>query len=75
MTNVIVFLYAMLASFVTLSLHRNRQLGRPSSEMLTMAGWGLFSLSTTLAVLLAGVAIALGLGFNLANAGLALPPV
>ena len=30
-----------------------------------MVGWGLFSLSSTLAVLMAGLAVALALGWNL----------
>jgi hypothetical protein len=32
--------------------------------MVTMVGWGLFSLSSTLAVLLGAVALAMALGMN-----------
>ncbi|NML04780.1 hypothetical protein [Sphingomonas sp. G-3-2-10] len=64
MTEFLVFLYAMLAMFVVMSMRRNQKLQRPSSPMLTMAGWGLFSLSTTLALLLGGVALAIAMGMN-----------
>ncbi len=60
-----VFLYAMLAMAVTTSLHRDRKAARPSSPMLTMAGWSLFSLSSTLAVLMAALAVALAFGATL----------
>lgn len=64
MTEFFVFLYAMLAMFVVMSMRRNQKEQRPSSTMLTMAGWGLFSLSTTLALLLGGVAVAITMGMQ-----------
>jgi hypothetical protein len=73
MTEFFVFLYALLATFVILSIRRDQRLQRPSAHMVTMVGWGLFSLSSTLAVLLMAFAVALALGFNVAGAGLALP--
>ena len=73
MAEFFVFLYALLASFVIQSMRRNQRLQRPTGQMVTMVGWGLFSLSSTLAVLLAGFAIALTLGFNVSVTGLALP--
>ena len=59
-----VFIYAFMAGFVLMALQRNQRLQRPSSEMVTAVGWGLFSLSSTLAVLLGAVALALALGFH-----------
>ena len=52
MTEFIVFAYAMLAMFVIQSMQRNKRAQRADSQMVTMVGWGLFSLSSTLAVLL-----------------------
>lgn len=60
-----IFFYAMLTGFVLMSLQRNQRLQRPSPQMVTMVGWGLFSLSSTLAVLLAGLAVALAMGVSL----------
>ena len=65
MTQFVIFLYAMLSMFVVTAMSRNQRAQRPSSEMMTMVGWGLFSLSSTLAVLMAGLAVALALGWNL----------
>jgi len=65
-----VFLYAMLTMFVLLSIERDRKLAKPSHQMMTMVGWGLFSLSSTLAVLMTGLAVALALGFNVPVAGM-----
>lgn len=74
MAEFFVFLYAMLASFVILSLQRNQKLQRPSPAMVTAMGWGLLSLSSTLAVLMAALALAIVLGINVgALSGLALP--
>jgi hypothetical protein len=73
MAEFFVFTYALLASFVIQAMRRNQRLQRPSGQMVTLVGWGLFSLSSTLAVLLLGVALALSMGFNLGAAGLALP--
>ena len=55
MTEFIVFAYAMLAMFVIESMQRSKREQRASSQMVTMVGWGLFSLSSTLAVLLGAV--------------------
>lgn len=60
-----IFIYAMLSMFVVTAMSRNQRAQRPSSEMMTMVGWGLFSLSSTLAVLMTGLAVALALGWNL----------
>ena len=65
MTEFIVFAYAMLAMFVIQSMQRNKRAQRADSQMVTMVGWGLFSLSSTLAVLLGAVALALALGANI----------
>ena len=73
MVEFMVFCYALLASFVISAMARNHKLQRPSGQLMTAVGWGLFSLSSTLAVLLVGVAVALALGLNLATAGLAVP--
>jgi hypothetical protein len=59
-----VFLYGLLAGFVLLSAEQNRRLSRPNPAMVTAVGWGLFSMSSTLAVLLGGVALALALGVD-----------
>lgn len=73
MAEFFVFLYAMLASFVILSMRRNQKLQRPSPAMVTAVGWGLFSLSSTLALLMAALALALVLGVNVPLPGLELP--
>ena len=73
MAEFLVFSYALLASFVIMSMRRNQRLQRPTGQMLTMVGWGLFSLSSTLAVLMMGVAVALAMGFSVPIDGLALP--
>ncbi|MEP9357149.1 hypothetical protein [Sphingomonas sp. KR3-1] len=65
MTEFLVFAYAMLAMFVILSMQRNKREQRANPQMVTMVGWGLFSLSSTLAVLLGAVALALALGANI----------
>ena len=59
-----VFLYGLLSAFVLLSAEQNRRLARPNPAMVTAVGWGLFSMSSTLAVLLGGVALAVALGIN-----------
>jgi hypothetical protein len=64
MTEFFIFLYAMLAMFVVMSMRRNQQEQRQSSPMLTMAAWGLFSLSSTLALLFGGVALAIAMGMQ-----------
>jgi len=65
MAEFLVFAYAMLAMFVIQSMGRNKREQRANSQMVTMVGWGLFSLSSTLAVLLGAVALALALGANI----------
>jgi hypothetical protein len=60
-----IFVYALLSMFVITAMSRNQREQRPSSEMMTMVGWGLFSLSSTLAVLMTGLAVALAMGWNL----------
>ena len=65
MTQFLIFMYAMLAMFVINGIQRNQQMGRPTPQMMTMVGWGLFSLSSTLAVLLGAVALALALGMQI----------
>ncbi len=73
MTEFLVFIYALLASFVIVTIRRNQLQQRPTGQMVTLVGWGLFSLSSTLAVLLLGFAVALAMGVNVQTAGLALP--
>jgi multisubunit Na+/H+ antiporter MnhB subunit len=65
MTEFFVFAYAMLAMFVIMSMQRNKREQRANPQMVTLVGWGLFSLSSTLAVLLGAVALALALGANI----------
>jgi hypothetical protein len=60
-----VFIYGLLSAFVLLCAEQNKRLARPNPMMVTAVGWGLFSMSSTLAVLLGGVALALLLGVNL----------
>lgn len=64
MTEFFVFMYAMLAMFVLITIQQNNRLDRPTPQMVTMVGWGLFSLSSTLAVLMGAVALALAFGMN-----------
>jgi len=59
-----VFLYGLLTAFVLMSAEQNRRLERPNPAMVTAVGWGLFSMSSTLAILLGGVALALALGMD-----------
>lgn len=59
-----VFIYGLLSAFVLLTAEQNRRLSRPNPVMITAVGWGLFSMSSTLAVLLGGVALALSLGVD-----------
>ena len=71
MVEFFVFIYGMLAVFVIHAMRRNQRRQRPSHQMVVAVGWGLFSLSSTLAVLMAGVAVALAMGANVS--GLAIP--
>ena len=65
MTEFFIFVYTMLAIFVIQSMRQNQRMERPSPQMVTMVGWGLFSLSSTLAVLLGAVALALAMGLHM----------
>lgn len=65
MADFFVFMYAMASGFVLLAMQRNQKLARPNPQMVTMVGWGLFSLSSTLAVLMGAVALALALGMHM----------
>lgn len=65
MAEFFIFAYAMLAMFVIQAMGQNARAQRPNSQMMTMVGWGLFSLSSTLAVLLGAVALALALGLQM----------
>jgi sterol desaturase/sphingolipid hydroxylase (fatty acid hydroxylase superfamily) len=65
MTEFFIFIYALLAMFVLAAMQRNRREERPNPQMVTMVGWGLFSLSSTLAVLLGAVALAFALGLHM----------
>ncbi|MEO7169637.1 MAG: hypothetical protein ABIY39_04605 [Sphingomonas sp.] len=62
-----VFIYGLLSMFVLLAAEQNRRLARPNPHMVTIVGWGLFSMSSTLAVLFGAVALLLVLGFNIAG--------
>jgi fucose permease len=62
MTQFFVLMYGLLTMFVVLSMQRNQQMQQPTPQMMTMVGWGLFSLSSTLAILFGAVAMALALG-------------
>lgn len=65
MTEFFIFVYAMLAMFVIQAMRQNARAQRPNPQMVTLVGWGLFSLSSTLAVLLGAVALALALGLQM----------
>ena len=65
MVEFFIFIYAMLAMFVLFAMQRNRREHRPNSQMVTLVGWGLFSLSSTLATLMGAVALALALGLQM----------
>lgn len=65
MTQFFIFMYAMLAMFVIHGIQHNQRMQRPTPQMMTMVGWGLFSLSSTLALLLAAAATAVALGAQL----------
>ena len=65
MTEFFIFVYALLAFFVIHAMRQNQQQQRPDPQMVTLVGWGLFSLSSTLAVLLGAVALALAMGMQI----------
>jgi len=57
-----VFIYGLLTGFVLISAEQNRRAARPNPAMVTAVGWGLFSMSSTLAVLCGAVGVALLFG-------------
>jgi hypothetical protein len=65
MTEFFISIYAMLAMFVLLAMQRNQRAQRPNPQMVTLVGWGLFSLSSTLAILLGAVGLAVLLGLQM----------
>ena len=64
MAEFFISLYAMVTTFVLLVMQRNQRLQRPGSQIVVLAGWGLFSLSSTLAVLMSALGFALALGLS-----------
>lgn len=62
-----VFLYGLLSAFVLISAEQNRRAARPNPAMVTAVGWGLFSMSSTLALLCGAVGIALAFGVHVAD--------
>jgi hypothetical protein len=65
MAEFFISIYAMLAMFVLFAMQRNHREQRPNPQMVTLVGWGLFSLSSTLAILLGAVALAFMLGLHM----------
>ncbi|ATY31605.1 hypothetical protein [Sphingomonas psychrotolerans] len=65
MTEFFISMYALLAMFVLFAMQRNQREQRPNPQMVTLVGWGLFSLSSTLAILLGAVVLALMLGLHM----------
>jgi hypothetical protein len=65
MAEYFIFLYATLAMFVVTAMRAHQRAERPSPQMMTMVGWGLFSLSSTLSLLLFSVAVALAVGIQM----------
>lgn len=59
-----VFIYGLLSMFVLLAAEQNRRLERPNPQMVTVVGWGLFSMSSTLAILFGAVGLALAMGLH-----------
>jgi hypothetical protein len=64
MAEVFISLYAMVTTFVLLVMQRNRRSQRSGSHIVVLAGSRLFSLSSTLAVLMGALGFALALGFS-----------
>jgi hypothetical protein len=65
MTEFFIVMYALLAMFVLGAVQQNERMQRPTPQMVTMVGWGLFSLSSTLALLFGAVGLALALGMQI----------
>lgn len=59
-----VFVYGFLTAYILMCAQENRRLSRPNPRMVTVVGWGLFSMSSALAVLLGSVALAVVLGLH-----------
>lgn len=57
-----VFLYGLCAGLVLMIASKNRREARPNPTVVTAMGWGLMSMSSVLALLLATVALAMALG-------------
>ncbi|MHA6720296.1 hypothetical protein ACX40Y_12705 [Sphingomonas sp. RS6] len=60
-----IFIYAVATMFVLMTMQRNRRSGRQTLPIVTMAGWGLFSLSSTLAILMGALGLALAMGVQM----------
>lgn len=65
MAEFFIFVYAMTAMFVLQAMRRNQREQRSNPQMVTMVGWGLFSLSSTLSLLMGAVGLALALGMHM----------
>lgn len=65
-TEFFLFIYAMLAIFVVQVAKQNAKAQRQNPQIVTLIGWGLFSASATLALLLAAVALAMATGMQIA---------
>ena len=57
-----VFLYGLCAGLVLMIASRNQREAKPNPAVVTAMGWGLMSMSSVLALLLAAVAMAAMLG-------------
>lgn len=59
---ILLFFYGLIAMFVLMSIERNRKEKRDNSDYLTLAGWGVMSMSASLALSLLGAAALLLVG-------------
>lgn len=57
MIEVATFFYALIAVFVLGAVERNHREQRQSPQIVVLAGWGICSMSATLAVLLMAFAV------------------
>jgi Ca2+/Na+ antiporter len=57
-----IFLYGLCAGLVLMIASRNHREARPNPAVVTAMGWGLMSMSSVLALLLAAVVMAAMLG-------------
>lgn len=62
MLEIAVFLYGLCAGLVLMIASRNQREARPNPAVVTAMGWGLLSMSSVLALLLATVAMAMAMG-------------